>query len=173
MSEENVSQILEEKAASNAEDITAQATSKNPTTAPQKNPKRVAAGKAAAKKARETREANKKILEALEQKEKDLQRTLQQQQLQNPEKENPIANTEQQGSSITFNQVVAIFGIGFTIFTYFFKAEDVKNAVKNVFSRKKTPPPQKSNEMQKTDEGPHTVLEPKTQKRKSGIYHMD
>ena len=128
-------------------DITQRATNPNPTTFPQKDPKRVAAGKTSAERRRQTREAQNKALEdAIKENNKLKARkepgvspsgsTLGSTSYQRAEpSEEPATQTHSSSSNSGLGRAgwLTIAGIAASLFTSYLKREDLKD-VKNYFA---------------------------------------
>ena len=142
-------------------DITQQATTPTPTTAPQraKNPKRVAAGKLVAERTRLAREQQKKAAaEAI---------IIANNKTKATEPDPPIADetpksTEEKNSSLSTTQWIGVISIVVSLIGIYYKREELKA----VFNKKKTPEPQPVRK--KTPEP-----QPARAKQPRGVKHLD
>ncbi|KAL9967380.1 hypothetical protein ACROYT_G025589 [Oculina patagonica] len=107
-----------------------QVTSTTPATKPAKNPKRVAAGKLAAEKTKQAREAQKKAAveaAAIIAKEKEKKSASAKRSVTPPAVTEPAPPEAQpQSSGLTTNQWISLLGIGVAIVTTYVKREDIK-----------------------------------------------
>lgn len=107
-----------------------QVTSTTPATKPAKNPKRVAAGKLAAEKTKQAREAQKKAAveaAAIIAKEKEKKSAAAKRNVTPPAVTEPAPPEAQpQSSGLTTNQWISLLGIGVAIVTTYVKREDIK-----------------------------------------------
>ncbi|KAL9955118.1 hypothetical protein ACROYT_G036404 [Oculina patagonica] len=105
-------------------------TSTTPATKPAKNPKRVAAGKLAAEKTKQAREAQKKAsieAAAIIAKEKEKKSAAAKRNVTPPAVTEPAPPEAQpQSSGLTTNQWISLLGIGVAIVTTYVKREDIK-----------------------------------------------
>jgi len=140
-------------------DTTQQVTSKIPVTKI-KNPKRVAAGKAAAEKTRQAREEqNKKIAEAeIVLAEERLRKAREAETVKTPAVENPAADPQ----ALTTTQWLSVISIIILLVGVYYKREEIKR----VFAQKSPP---KSSTPTPVDFRPPPVKTP----RKGGIWLMD
>ena len=122
-------------------DITQQATTPTPTTAPQraKNPKRVAAGKAVAERTRLAREQQKKAAAeaAVIIANNKAKATPPVSEPTPTIADETLKSTEEKNSSITTTQWLAVGSIVVSLIGIYYKREELKA----VFSKKKTPEP--------------------------------
>ncbi|KAL9961486.1 hypothetical protein ACROYT_G000318 [Oculina patagonica] len=111
-----------------------QVTSTTPATKPAKNPKRVAAGKLAAEKTKQAREAQKKAAveaAAIIAKEKEKKSAAAKRNVTPPAVTEPAPPEAQpQSSGLTTNQWISLLGIGVAIVTTYVKREDIKAFIK-------------------------------------------
>ena len=116
-----------------------QVTSKTPTTKQQKNPKRVAAGKAIAEKTRIAREAQKKaLIEAQSIIAKHAAPVAEPPAAEPPAAEPPAAEPPSETKNVlTTTQWLSIISIVVSLVGVYYKREEIKNA----FYKKATPPP--------------------------------
>ncbi|KAL9987984.1 hypothetical protein ACROYT_G002374 [Oculina patagonica] len=107
-----------------------QVTSTTPATKPAKNPKRVAAGKLAAEKTKQSCEAQKKAAveaAAIIAKEKEKKSAAAKRNVTPPAVTEPAPPEAQpQSSGLTTNQWISLLGIGVAIVTTYVKREDIK-----------------------------------------------
>ena len=125
-------------------DITQQATTPTPTTAPQrvKNPKRVAAGKLVAERTRLAREQLKKAAAEAAANNKAKAAAPPSNTVAVPEPDPPIADespksTKVDNSSLSTTQWIGVISIVVSLIGIYYKREELKAA----FSKKKTPEP--------------------------------
>ena len=134
--EQSKSALQVETQAAPAVDITQQATTPTPTTQREKNPKRVAAGKATSERTRQAREQQKKDTEAC--------RTLRENKANAAtEPPEPAPTTEGESpksSGLSSNQWIAIGGIGVSLLGIYYKQEELKAMAKTVFDKKMPEP---------------------------------
>ena len=143
-------------------DITQQATTRTPTTAPQraKNPKRVAAGKLVAERTRLAREQQKKAAA-------EAAIIIANNKTKATEPDPPIADespksTEVKNSSLSTTQWIGVISIVVSLIGIYYKREELKA----VFNKKKTPEPQPVRK--KTPEP-----QPARAKQPRGVKHLD
>ena len=150
-------------------DITQQATTPTPTTAPRaKNPKRVAAGKLVAERTRLAREQQKKAAaeaDIIIANNKTKATALPSNTVAVPEPDPPIADetpksTKVDNSSLSTTQWIGVISIVVSLIGIYYKREELKAA----FSKKNTPEP-----INKVDE-PQPV---RGVKQPRGIKHLD
>ena len=149
-------------------DITQQATTPTPTTAPRaKNPKRVAAGKAVAERTRLAREQQKKAAaEAaviIANNKAKGSNSVADPPVSEPTPtiaDETLKSTEEKNSSFSTTQWIGVIGIVVSLIGIYYKREELKAA----FSKKKTPEP-----INKVDE-PQPV---RGVKQPRGIKHLD
>ena len=122
-------------------DTTQQVTSQIPTASPQKNPKRVAAGKAIAEKRRQAREEqNKKIAEAKAimaneqlRKAQEEARKAEEAVVDPPvEMEAPVATPAAESQNLTTTQWLSIASIIVSLAAIYYKREEIKGAVAKI-----------------------------------------
>ena len=147
-------------------DITQQATTPTPTTAPRaKNPKRVAAGKLVAERTRLAREQQKKAAAAAAEAGIIIPNNKAKATAPVSEPDPPIADespksTKVDNSSLSTTQWIGVISIVVSLIGIYYKREELKAA----FSKKKTPEP-----INKVDE-PQPV---RGVKQPRGIKHLD
>ena len=124
---------VETKAAP-AADITQQATTPTATTQRQKDPKRVASGKATAERTRLAQEQQKKDAEAY--------RALQKKTSADPPEPAPDTKEESpKGGGLNANKWIAIGGVGVSLLGIYYKREELMAMAKPLFDKFKTPKP--------------------------------
>ena len=148
-------------------DITQQATTPTPTTAPkrEKNPKRVAAGKAVAEKTRLAREEQKKaaaeaaiiIANNKAKAAAPPSKTVAVPESAPPTEYETPKNTEVDNSSLSTTQWIGVAGIVISLIGIYYKREELKAA----FSKKKTPEPVRAE------------LQPVRATQNRGVKHLD
>ncbi|KAL9971965.1 hypothetical protein ACROYT_G018196 [Oculina patagonica] len=142
-------------------------------TKPAKNPKRVAAGKLAAEKTKQAREAQKKAsveAAAIIAKEKEKKSA--------SAKRNvtlPVTEAQPQSSGLTTNQLISLLGIGVAIVTTYVKREDIKAFINEKRSPTFKAPPTLITDDSQADTQPtastiKNVIIPRTQR---GIRPID
>ncbi|KAL9958771.1 hypothetical protein ACROYT_G035830 [Oculina patagonica] len=153
-----------------------QVTSTTPATKPAKNPKRVAAGKLAAEKTKQAREAQKKAAveaAAIIAKEKEKKSAAAKRNVTPPVTEPAPTESPPESSGLSTNQWISLLGIGVAIITTYVKREDIKAFIKSKTHPAKGTAPEPEPAQEAPAERQRISASSKIPQPKRGIRPMD